>query len=311
MVSEAKAEGSQTTTYSTPTIQEFKIAIPPLISQASVVEGHAEGKLSSEEPLAPYKATSPSAATVPPKAVDILVAGSVAVDTSCNYTPFDKSADASPLPHTSNPAAISRAVGGVGFNVALAAHLTCGANSRSVRLCTLVGTDSAGRDIQEEISRLNLDCSGVKALETSAATRTAQYVAVNDTKKDLCIAMADMGIFSTPREDFEEQWQPLIDEARPKWVVVDANWHASTFTQWVAAANAAGAKVAFEPVSVAKSQIIFPDPSTTKYVHSHPFSPCLIPKPTRRPTPNNITDTPISPSSPITPSTSQPQISTS
>jgi len=264
MAAEAKLKASQTTTYSIPTKPKSKIVIPPPISQASIVEGHAEAKLASEKSLAQYKTAGPPAAAISRTGVDILVAGSVAVDTSCNYSPFDKSADASPLAHTSNPAAISRDVGGVGFNVALAAQLTCGANSRSVRLCTLVATDSAGRDIQEDMSRLNLDCSGVKAIETSATTRTAQYIAVNDTNKDLCIAMADMGIFSAPRDDFEEQWQPLIDETRPKWIVVDANWHVSTFMQWVAAANAIGAKVAFEPVSVAKSQIIFPDPSTTK-----------------------------------------------
>jgi pseudouridine-5'-phosphate glycosidase/pseudouridine kinase len=261
MAREGKPKENQATIL---TKAESNIAIPPPISQASIVEEHAEVKLASKKPLVPSKTAGPPAAAISPTGVDILVAGSVAVDTSCNYSPFDKSADASPLPHTSNPAAISRDVGGVGFNVALAAHLTYGANSRAVRLCTLVATDSAGRDIQEHMSRLNLDCSGVKALETSATTRTAQYVAVNDTNKDLCIAMADMGIFSAPRDDFKEQWQPLIDEARPKWIVVDANWHVSTFMQWIAAANAVGAKVAFEPVSVAKSQIIFPDPSTTK-----------------------------------------------
>lgn len=67
----------------------------------------------------------------------VLVAGSVAVDLSCDYS--GRKGDSSPELHTSNPAAISQSIGGVGHNVALAAHR---ASSRAtVKLCSLVGDD--------------------------------------------------------------------------------------------------------------------------------------------------------------------------
>lgn len=69
---------------------------------------------------------------------DILVAGSVALDLSCDYS-LSKSGNISPALHTSNPAQISQSVGGVGHNVALAAHLA--STHARVRLCSMVGDD--------------------------------------------------------------------------------------------------------------------------------------------------------------------------
>jgi pseudouridine-5'-phosphate glycosidase/pseudouridine kinase len=70
--------------------------------------------------------------------VDVLVAGGVAVDLSCDYT-SPKPGDASPQLHTSNPASITQSIGGVGHNVALAAHM---ASSRTrVGFCSMVGDD--------------------------------------------------------------------------------------------------------------------------------------------------------------------------
>lgn len=68
---------------------------------------------------------------------DILVAGSVAVDLSCDYADSRPSADLQL--HVSNPAAIRQTVGGVGHNVALAAHRA--SPSTRVKLCTIVGED--------------------------------------------------------------------------------------------------------------------------------------------------------------------------
>ena len=69
---------------------------------------------------------------------DILVAGSVALDLSCDYA-IPKSGDVSPVLHTSNPAVISQSIGGVGHNVALAAHSV--STHARVRLCSMIGDD--------------------------------------------------------------------------------------------------------------------------------------------------------------------------
>jgi pseudouridine-5'-phosphate glycosidase/pseudouridine kinase len=73
----------------------------------------------------------------PDRRADILVAGSVALDLSCDYVKWG-SKEKMQL-RTSNPACIRQAVGGVGHNVALAAHLV--SVETTVRLCSLVGDD--------------------------------------------------------------------------------------------------------------------------------------------------------------------------
>lgn len=69
---------------------------------------------------------------------DIVVAGAVALDLSCDYV-GGKSGEVAPKMLTSNPSCISQSVGGVGHNVALAAHLVSG--DTTVRLCSMVGDD--------------------------------------------------------------------------------------------------------------------------------------------------------------------------
>jgi pseudouridine-5'-phosphate glycosidase/pseudouridine kinase len=71
----------------------------------------------------------------------IVVFGSVAIDLSCDFSPRDKynHPSLSPQMHTSNIAAITPSIGGVGHNVALAAQLAGG--DTSVRLCSYVADD--------------------------------------------------------------------------------------------------------------------------------------------------------------------------
>ncbi len=69
---------------------------------------------------------------------DILVAGSVAVDLGCDFS-SPKSGDVSPQSHVSNPSRISQSIGGVGRNVAVAAHLASGGSG--VQFCSMVGDD--------------------------------------------------------------------------------------------------------------------------------------------------------------------------
>ena len=68
---------------------------------------------------------------------DVLVAGSVAIDLSCDYAGSKKGS--TPQLHTSNPTTIGQSIGGVGHNVALAAHRASGHGR--VKLCTLIGDD--------------------------------------------------------------------------------------------------------------------------------------------------------------------------
>lgn len=187
---------------------------------------------------------------------NVLVAGSLAIDFACDYAPLaQRSTEVTPIPHTSNPAIIGQSLGGVGHNVALAASYV----GSSVMFCSVVADDFSGRAALSTLQKEKLSPGGIKVLPPSLGARTAQYVAVNDAKKDLVLAMADMSIMEIPEHDldFDGFWDPILRRTRPNWVVVDGNWSGGVLRKWVAAAKKYGARVAFEPVSTAKSTRLF------------------------------------------------------
>lgn len=216
---------------------------------------------------------------------DIIVFGSVAVDLSCDLIVSESDSAASgissPKLHTSNPATISHSIGGVGHNVALAAQLVSG--NLKVILYSKVGDDLAGKTIFEALKSEGLDTSEIQVAKTginqsgqTTVLRTAQYVSTNNTKKDLVLAMADMGIFhETPYSDIKNI-PTLAKTAR--WFVGDANWSSSHLCSVLTGLRKANNKVriAYEPVSVAKSAGIF---------LSHPAD-----KQSLKPFPNNSVD---------------------
>jgi pseudouridine-5'-phosphate glycosidase/pseudouridine kinase len=181
---------------------------------------------------------------------DIVVAGALAIDYSCDFAPLTSQASLhSPQLHTSNPSIISQSLGGVAHNVAKAAHY-CGSK---VSLLSVTGDDLPGRIAIQQLADEGMQTSGIKSI---IAGRTAQYVAVNDTNKDLVIAMADMNILEHAK-DFIPQWNKQLAAARPKWFVADANWDANTLQSWYRTAKSHDARTAFEPVSTAKSTRLF------------------------------------------------------
>ena len=190
--------------------------------------------------------------------MDLLVAGAVALDLNCDYAggvAAGSGKKVSPALHTSNPSTINQSVGGVGHNIALAAHRVSGEGK--VRLCSMVGDDIAGSTILSALNSAGMDTSYIRQLGHGyPSTRTAQYVAVNDANKNLVMAMADMAIFST--HSFPTYWNSAVAAAKPKWLVVDANWAEADIQTWIHAGQDHAAKIAFEPVSAAKSQRLFP-----------------------------------------------------
>lgn len=99
-----------------------------------------------------------------------------------------------------------------------------------------------------------MDTQSIRQL-SEPSSRTAQYVAVNDANKSLVLAMADMDLFTT--HSFPAEWTAEVAAAKPKWLVVDGNWSESSIRSWMKAGKQSGAKVAFEPVSNAKSARLF------------------------------------------------------
>ncbi|KAI0523760.1 Indigoidine synthase A like protein-domain-containing protein [Xylaria bambusicola] len=207
----------------------------------------AVSRLISEGPSTPNSSVSSQA--------DILVAGSVAVDLSCDYTCGNAVEDPIPQLHTSNPSNITQSIGGVGRNVALAAHRVN--KNMKVRLCSMVGRDLAGSTVLASLESCGMDTSNIQVLshDEHQGARTAQYVSVNDANKHLVLAMADMDIFTS--QSFSPSWATIIETSKPKWLVVDANWKDHDIRSWMQAGKTNNAQVAFEPVSKAKSARLF------------------------------------------------------
>ncbi|KAH8814902.1 Indigoidine synthase A like protein-domain-containing protein [Xylogone sp. PMI_703] len=209
--------------------------------------------------------------------VDVLVLGSVAVDLSCDYAPKNElgepiRTEITPQLYTSNVAEISPSIGGVGHNVALATLRA--SRDATVRLCSFIGNDLAGKAILSSLEEEKLDISGIKTLSTqsgeTAIARTAQYVAVNDMNKDLVMAMADMSLFSNPNAPVEDLKREIIS-SKPKWIVVDGNWHPKSLQAFLEIGKSVGSKAVFEPVSNLKSKNIFPKGRPGQIPHMEAF----------------------------------------
>ncbi|PYH68776.1 pseudouridine-5'-phosphate glycosidase/carbohydrate kinase family protein [Aspergillus vadensis CBS 113365] len=185
---------------------------------------------------------------------DVLVAGSLAIDLSCDFAPAEANTT-TPALQTSNRAVIGQSLGGVGHNVAIAARYL----DSSVLFCSVVGDDLSGQAALSSLRQEGLSTDGIKVLPPSSGARTAQYIAVNDAKKDLVVAMADMAIMELPEQalDFDNFWEPMMSRAQPQWAVVDGNWNDEVLSKWISLAKKHKARVAFEPVSTAKSRRLF------------------------------------------------------
>ncbi|KAL8754415.1 MAG: hypothetical protein Q9199_004362 [Rusavskia elegans] len=185
---------------------------------------------------------------------DVFVAGSLAIDLSCDFSPDKKVGATSPQPQTSNPAQISQDIGGVGQNIATAIHYV----DTKVQFCSVVGDDSAGSMAME---RLTAKGCSPSAVVRKPSARTAQYVAVNDAQKNLVLAMADMTIMEGCNLEIENVWRPQLERRKPRWLVLDANWDSRSLQQWIKIGKDIGIKIAFEPVSIAKSKRLFASPA--------------------------------------------------
>jgi len=231
--------------------------------------------LSNAIPTPPATPTTTSPVISDAAPVDIVVAGALAVDFSCDYAPFaNASSQTDPLPHTSNPAVISQSLGGVAHNIAKAAHLL----GSSVRLYSAVGADLSGRAAVSQLEDEGMSTAGIETLPSPA--RTAQYVAVNNANKDLALAMADMSILeSIPAELTTSLSVRLFADpaTRPQVFVADANWSADALRTWLSTASSAGSTTIFEPVSTAKSLRIFPSDSSSPSTHPTPLAHIITP----------------------------------
>ena len=185
------------------------------------------------------------------------VAGSLAMDLSCDFiSPSELPETIEPQNHTSNPATIQQSLGGVGRNITTALQYL----GVPAQLFSKVGNDIAGIAALGMLDKGGFLTSGIEI--SPGEGRTAQYVAINNARKELVVAMADMSILQSPCNDQmtnsgRTTWRQGLTATKPKWLVLDANWDSSSLAQWLREGKSIGAKIAYESVSVAKAKRIF------------------------------------------------------
>ena len=214
-------------------------------------------------------ASSPSG---PLPSAEIVVAGALAIDFSCDYAPFSNSpSQTDPLPHTSNPAVIKQTLGGVAHNIAKAAHLL----GSHVGLYSAVGDDLSGRAALSQLEKEGMPVTGIKTLSTPA--RTAQYVAVNNANKDLSLAMADMSILEQIPQEEITSLATAASISPPSIFIADGNWAPPALHSWLHAFRHPSTTTIFEPVSTAKALRVFSPANNQPNPPHHPLADIITP----------------------------------
>lgn len=202
---------------------------------AEVAKAVAELKGGAKEILQPVMAEPKPNATKytdsPPKCI---VVGSVAVDTICKT-------NTTPIPNDSNPGSVKQSLGGVGFNVARAAH-----DSKPLFVSAVNLEDASGQHVKHTMEALGMSTAGLVSVPTGS---TAQYVSVHDNSGELIVACADMDIVETLTI---EQVRPFLAKHMPNTLVMDANISTQLMSELLAECSSRNISVVYEPTSAAK-----------------------------------------------------------
>ncbi len=170
------------------------------------------------------------------EADSVLVVGGAVLDTKVRTA-------RAPVLGTSNPGTASATVGGVGRNIA---ENLARLGSPTV-LVAAVGDDPAGDTVLQRTAAAGVECRHVVV----STHPTGTYAAVLDDAGDLHIAVADMRATDELSVADLAVVPSLLGGADA--LVVDANLDATVIRWLLSAAEEAGVRSVFEPVSVAKA----------------------------------------------------------
>lgn len=185
----------------------------------------------------------------------LVIIGSAAVDITAQAASGNES-DSVSGSHTTVPGTVSLNLGGVGRNVAEAAHRTLssrlGRDSDASILISPIGHDSFGRLLKNEMQRIRMRTDGLIHMDS---VRTAICNMVLDRAGGLTGGVADMDV--TRALDRVTALR-LLRKHQASLVAVDGNLSEETLTSVVSHCHENGIPVFFEPTSVPKSLNIFP-----------------------------------------------------
>ncbi len=143
-------------------------------------------------------------------------------------------------PHSSSPAEIRSSFGGVARNIAEnLARL-----GQPVRLLSVVGADSTGDHLLEQVAAAGVDVSPVLR---STEYATSSYLAVLNSQGELEFALDDMRAVSEITPAYVRQSAELIRDS--SFIFVDANLHPQTLRAIFSLARQAQRPVGADPTS--------------------------------------------------------------
>ncbi|KAH9858112.1 indigoidine synthase A-like protein [Lenzites betulinus] len=186
----------------------------------------------------------------------LVIVGSAAVDITARADPVSGSARANNNLHSTTPGIVSLTAGGVGRNVAEAAHRILTSHSKDLATTTAlvspIGDDAFGTLLLDETRQIGLRTDG---FIRSPKTRTPVCNMVLDSMGGLTGGVADMNAILTLDATKVVE---VVEKHSPAILALDANMSHETLKSLVGYANARNILTFFEPTSVPKSTMIFP-----------------------------------------------------
>lgn len=183
-----------------------------------------------------------------------MVVGAAAVDVVAQARTIPD-ADSSCGRHSTSPGTVALHLGGVGRNIAEAAHRVSVSKFQSrpseTVLVSSVGDDSLGRLLLEEMRRIGMRTNGV----ITSGEKSAVCNMVLDGFGNLIGGVADMDIVHSIEP---EMVISRVVEHDPALVAMDANVSPAVLKALVQHCNANDIQTFFEPTSVIKSTSILP-----------------------------------------------------
>ncbi|KAJ2255151.1 hypothetical protein GGI13_001763 [Coemansia sp. RSA 455] len=170
----------------------------------------------------------------------VLVVGGAAIDVTSR---IDATHATKSLSATSYPGTVLTSIGGVGQNIARAAHYL----GAPTYLVSAIGNDAHGLSIKLDLDRIGMNPAYLQF--QAAGARTAVYNALHQPNGDLLVAVADMDINGMLSE---QQIYKAFDELQPGVVGLDGNISTQVLSTAIILAVSQQACVVFEPTSVPK-----------------------------------------------------------
>ncbi|OSD03147.1 indigoidine synthase A-like protein [Trametes coccinea BRFM310] len=215
----------------------------------------------TSHPHVVHKASASAAEPKPTEATKLppaklVIVGSAAVDITARADPVAGASRANNNLHSTAPGVVALTAGGVGRNVAEAAHRILTSYSKDLSTATAlvspIGEDAFGQLLVTETEQVGLRTDGLISVPKA---RTAVCNMVLDSAGGLIGGVADMDVIRTLDAN---KIVDVLDNHQPSVMALDANMSHEALKTLILYANQRKINTFFEPTSVPKSTVIFP-----------------------------------------------------